>query len=280
MARVTSASVPSDPITSWVRSYPLVDFTNLPPVVITSPVPRTASRPRTWWRVTPYLTARIPPALVDTLPPNEARLLAGEHRVDEAVGKQRGVQIGQRHPRLDHGHMVGHVDLDDPGHPFERHDHAVGRPGCTPRTARYPSPRAVRGMPWATADLTMAATSAVELGRTTASGRTAEADRASSWVSSSLMSHPTVDVVGTDDSGQLVDHRHARTLPLGTRPTPSRPHGRSTLPLRNLPRTGRVEPRPRTRGRRAWRRARSGSTPPGREPLDPPSPPGTSAAGW
>ena len=47
-------------------------FTNLPPVRITSPLASTASRPSTWWRVTPYLMARIPPALVATLPPSDA----------------------------------------------------------------------------------------------------------------------------------------------------------------------------------------------------------------
>ena len=53
-----------------------------------------------------------------------------------------------------------------------------------------PDPRPVTGIPWAPAHPTMATTSAVEPGRTTARGRTGEADRASSWVSSSLMSHP------------------------------------------------------------------------------------------
>ena len=69
---MTRARVPSDPTISWVRSYPLVDFTNLPPARITSPVPSTASMPSTWWRVTPYFTARMPPALVATLPPRLA----------------------------------------------------------------------------------------------------------------------------------------------------------------------------------------------------------------
>ena len=44
---VTSASVPSDPVMSCVRSYPVDDLTYLPPVRITSPQASTASRPRT-----------------------------------------------------------------------------------------------------------------------------------------------------------------------------------------------------------------------------------------
>jgi hypothetical protein len=44
----------------------------LPPVVTTSPEGSTASRPMTWLRVTPYFTARMPPALVLTLPPRLA----------------------------------------------------------------------------------------------------------------------------------------------------------------------------------------------------------------
>ena len=41
----------------------------LPPVRMISPVGSTACNPSTLWRATPYLTARMPPALVPTLPP-------------------------------------------------------------------------------------------------------------------------------------------------------------------------------------------------------------------
>ena len=41
-------------------------------VRMTSPEARTTSRPITWWRVTLHFTARMPPALVLTLPPSEA----------------------------------------------------------------------------------------------------------------------------------------------------------------------------------------------------------------
>src|SRR5437879_8851438 len=44
---------------------------------MTSPVPSTASTPSTWWRVTPYFTARMPPALVATLPPSDALFSPG-----------------------------------------------------------------------------------------------------------------------------------------------------------------------------------------------------------
>ena len=55
----------------------MVAFTNLPPVRMTSPVGSTASSPSTWWRVTPYFTARMPPALVATLPPRLALFSPG-----------------------------------------------------------------------------------------------------------------------------------------------------------------------------------------------------------
>ncbi len=44
---------------------------------MTSPPGSTASRPSTWWRVTPYFTARMPPALVATLPPRLAEFSPG-----------------------------------------------------------------------------------------------------------------------------------------------------------------------------------------------------------
>ena len=69
------------------------------------------------------------------------RLLAGEHRVDQPVGDEGRVQSGQGHPGLDHGHVVGRVDLEDAVHPLEGHHHAAldrpaapGQPGA--RSAR------------------------------------------------------------------------------------------------------------------------------------------------
>ena len=50
---VVMASVPSEPMSSWVRSYPLEHLTNFPPVRSTVPSASTTSSPRTWWRVTP-----------------------------------------------------------------------------------------------------------------------------------------------------------------------------------------------------------------------------------
>ena len=44
---VITASVPSDPVSSRVRSYPATSFHSRPPVRITSPVGSTASTPRT-----------------------------------------------------------------------------------------------------------------------------------------------------------------------------------------------------------------------------------------
>ena len=42
-----------------------------PPVRMTDASARTSSSPTTWLRVTPWRTARMPPALVFTLPPIE-----------------------------------------------------------------------------------------------------------------------------------------------------------------------------------------------------------------
>ncbi len=59
------------------------------------------------------------------------RLLAGEHRVDQAVRGQGLVQLGQGHPGLDHGHVVVGVDLQDAVHPLEG-DHHPLRGGDAP----------------------------------------------------------------------------------------------------------------------------------------------------
>ena len=72
VASVTRASVPSEPVTSCVRSYPVEVFTNLPPDLSTVPSASTISSPRTLCLVTPYFTARDPPAFVPMLPPMDA----------------------------------------------------------------------------------------------------------------------------------------------------------------------------------------------------------------
>ncbi len=66
---VMMASVPSEPTSSCVRSYPTTFFTVFPPVVTISPVGSTASRPSTYFFVVPYLNARGPPAHSATFPP-------------------------------------------------------------------------------------------------------------------------------------------------------------------------------------------------------------------
>ena len=97
--RSRAPACPRSRSSSWVRSYPVEVFTNLPPVRMTSPLASTASRPSTWWRVTPYLTARMPPALVATLPPSEALDSPGEHGVDEPVLGQGAVELPRGSPR-------------------------------------------------------------------------------------------------------------------------------------------------------------------------------------
>eukprot|EP00967_Tisochrysis_lutea_P018763 scaffold21262_cov30-Tisochrysis_lutea.AAC.2 len=73
--RVTSvmtARVPSDPISSRVKSYPAELLRARPPVRITSPEASTAVRPSTFSRMVPYRTAEVPEAPVATMPPMEA----------------------------------------------------------------------------------------------------------------------------------------------------------------------------------------------------------------
>ena len=47
MILVTTASVPSEPINSWIRLYPVTSLTSLPPMVTIWPEGSTASNPVT-----------------------------------------------------------------------------------------------------------------------------------------------------------------------------------------------------------------------------------------
>ena len=74
--------------------------------------------------------------------PEARRLLAGEDRIDEAVRRQRRVELGEGDPRFDDGDVVVEVDLDDVVHPLEGDDDAT-----VDRDARtgHPGSRAARG---------------------------------------------------------------------------------------------------------------------------------------
>mmetsp|Transcript_4422 Transcript_4422/g.15514 ORF Transcript_4422/g.15514 Transcript_4422/m.15514 type:complete len:242 (-) Transcript_4422:24-749(-) len=68
-AAVTSPSVPSAPMKSCFRSYPVVSFLSGLRTSRISPLAKTTSRPRTEPWSEPYLRYRMPPALVEMLPP-------------------------------------------------------------------------------------------------------------------------------------------------------------------------------------------------------------------
>ena len=77
VASHTTAKVPSEPMIRSFREKPLEFFTTLLPRVRTSPLGSTTFKARTASRVTPYLTARMPPALVEMLPPMVALFSPG-----------------------------------------------------------------------------------------------------------------------------------------------------------------------------------------------------------
>mmetsp|Transcript_28984 Transcript_28984/g.66570 ORF Transcript_28984/g.66570 Transcript_28984/m.66570 type:complete len:300 (-) Transcript_28984:73-972(-) len=69
---VITPSVPSEPTSRRVRSYPALDLRALPPVRITRPSASTAVVPSTFSRIVPYLTAAVPLAPQAAIPPREA----------------------------------------------------------------------------------------------------------------------------------------------------------------------------------------------------------------
>ena len=93
---------------------------------MTSPSASTASRPSTWWRVTPYFTARIPPAFVATLPPSDALFSPGHTGYTSPSGASAASSWSRLTPGLHDRDVVVGVDLEDLVHALEREDDAVG----------------------------------------------------------------------------------------------------------------------------------------------------------
>ena len=92
-----------------------------------SPPISATSRPSTYSRVTPYLKARGPPALVAALPPNRAHLERRRvGRVEQPDLLDRGLHLAGDDPGLDHADQIVGIDLDDPLHLLGRQDDAAG----------------------------------------------------------------------------------------------------------------------------------------------------------
>ena len=114
--------------------------------------------------------------------PERAALLARGHRVDEPKRRQLGVQLVQRHARLDHGDLVLGVDLADPPHAVEGQQDPVGHRARQRPTARCRCPGPRPGPRARLARRSTSDTSPVEPGSTRARGTTGTVVSASSWV--------------------------------------------------------------------------------------------------
>ena len=101
----------------------------------------TTSRPSTYSRVTPYLSARGPPAFSATLPPIEHRSAASWDRgVEEPVLLHLGLEDAGDDARLDaRGEVVG-LDLEDPVHPLQGERDATGQRRGSRRPCRCAPP--------------------------------------------------------------------------------------------------------------------------------------------
>ena len=123
---VVTASVPSEPIRSWVRSYPLEHLTNLPPVRSTPAVGQHHLQPE--HVVAGHAVAHGAHAtrIGGDVPAEGAALLAGGDRVDEPERGQLGVELLERHAGLHHCDLVLGVDLSDPLHAVEGEEKPVG----------------------------------------------------------------------------------------------------------------------------------------------------------
>jgi hypothetical protein len=157
------------------------DFTTLPPQRITSPEASTASTPSTWWRVTPYFTARMPPALVPTFPPRLALYSPGNTGYTSPSGASSASSCSSRTPgstvTMKFSRSISTMA------PMRSNDTTI--PPSTGMQAPdnpVPDPRAVTGTLCRPATRSTAATSAVVPGSTTAAGFTGVAVSASSCV--------------------------------------------------------------------------------------------------
>ena len=103
--------------------------------------------------------------------PERGALLAWVDRVDESFRTKGGFELGERDARLDDGDVVRLVDLEDVVHAGERDDEAAGHGDASAGQARGASSGRERQAGLAGEADDLAATSAVEAGMTTASGR-------------------------------------------------------------------------------------------------------------
>ena len=69
---VITPKVPSEPINNPVKLYPAEVFLALPPVLIICPSGKTIVNPKTFVLIVPYLTAIVPEAEVEHMPPIDA----------------------------------------------------------------------------------------------------------------------------------------------------------------------------------------------------------------
>ena len=73
-------SVPKDPDTNLLKSYPVTFLTTVPPDLIVSPFPLIPWNPSMWSRTLPTLNLRDPAKLHETTPPIEPLLLCPENK--------------------------------------------------------------------------------------------------------------------------------------------------------------------------------------------------------
>ena len=132
----------------------------------------TTSSPSTYSRVTPYLSARGPPAFSATLPPMVQSVeRVGIGRVEEPVLLHLGLEHAGDHPRLQPGGEVGRADLEDAVHPLHRDRRSRRGWRASRPTSRCAPPIGTTGTRWREAMAKMARTSSADSTFTTTSGR-------------------------------------------------------------------------------------------------------------
>ena len=121
VAPTMTPSVPSEPITSDVRSSPVTPFTVRWPRRSSRPSASTRSTPSTASRTTPYFAHSRPPAPVAMLPPTvEIARLAGIGCPPQTVLGERGVEVGVEDAGLDDREQVVGAHLEDAIHRAHR----------------------------------------------------------------------------------------------------------------------------------------------------------------
>ena len=144
-SRITP-KVPSAPVNMWVKSNPVDLLGAMVPVSMTDPSAMATVRPRTKSLVVPYLTARMPLALVDIMPPMVATGGATRIGWEKVSRRQSLVQDRADHARFHAHEPVFQIDFQDAVHFDHIQQNGPPKGDWAAPVTEVPAPRGTSGI--------------------------------------------------------------------------------------------------------------------------------------